>query len=137
MPGRKQDCVWLYLKLTNQHLLGNVLIIILDGILNEGPFVLFTFLHRKFVKELRKNWQNFLNNLRTCLMSDVLWVGCTALGCTAWGLHCIGLHCMELHCLGLHCMGLHCMGLHCMGLHCMGLHCMGLHCMGLHCMNSI
>ena len=33
----------------------NFLTNVRDGILNEGPFVLFTFLQRKFVKELRKN----------------------------------------------------------------------------------
>ena len=34
----------------------------------------FTFLQRKFVKELRKNWRNFFNKFRPFLMNDVLWV---------------------------------------------------------------
>ena len=121
MPARKQNCVWLYLKINKS-----------------------TCINQKLARmpcEMLITWKRYAghscSNETTPQMHGSHYIGLHCMGCTAWaalhGLHCMWLHCMGLHCMGLHCMGLHCMGLHCMGLHCMGLHCMGLHCMGLHC----
>ena len=110
MPARKQNCVWLYLKINKS-----------------------TCINQKLARmpcEMLITWKRYADMLEWNNTTNA-WV---ALHWAALhGLHCMGLHCMGLHCMGLHYVGLHCMGLHCMGLHCMGLHCMGLHCTAWNC----